>query len=51
MRVNFSRVLRMFETGTIRVWTVGDDKLGYCETGNTDAWICSEEPLTLREWR
>lgn len=42
---------RVFETEHVRVLAVADEKLLLHDTGNTDAWLASEEPITVRDYR
>lgn len=40
-----------FTVGLTRIWCVGDDALALYDADVDTAWIASECPVSLREWR
>ena len=45
------RSTHLFFVGDVRVFAIKPDKLSLHDRENPAAWIASEEPLSLREWR
>lgn len=40
-----------FQHGLTRLWMVDDQKLALYDVDVDSAWIASEAPVSLREWR
>ncbi len=41
----------LWDTDTLTVYCLGESRLALYERGQDRAWVASEEPLDLREWR
>ena len=50
-RVRRPAAVRMIQTQTMRIYTVAPRRLAFYDRHNDAAWIGSNDPVDLRDWR